>query len=366
MYTFDPKLFHQMYNTSGGGGSAPPPPPNSLKRQLSLDSLTIDDSVAKKSDHKTTPQKMAAAKFNPFSSPALDAPVIAGGNSSTDVDNDGEKITDNALNVLDANLEQLNHQQGSEAGAAATAEEDVTFAGKVKVKRVNRAYPYAAFIMGGDVKIRTKISRKHFTAFTKHYNDRCDELPDEEQELIDIEFCSFEHGIGVIACADSHTLKWIKKEAEGFFFEKKKSTLAWARWERGSAVVYSGFLHGENWKYGEPPSVVIGKALKKKNIPGTFTNCIFNTNPPNGVHVSFEPDLVLARELDKNMCSKVKAHKLYLGRRLRKQHTEAEFVEFLSKKNAETEKRLRENAEKKKAAEAAKNQANPEVAKSQE
>ena len=121
------------------------------------------------------------AKFNPFSSPALDAPVIAGGNSSTDVDNDGEKITDNALNVLDANLEQLNHQQGSEAAAAATAEEDVTFAGKVKVKRVNRAYPYAAFIMGGDEKIRTKISRKHFTAFTKHYNDRCDELPDEEQ-----------------------------------------------------------------------------------------------------------------------------------------------------------------------------------------
>ena len=175
VYTFDPKLFHQMY-TSGGGGSAPPPPPNSLKRQLSLDSLNIDDSVAKKSDHKTTPKKMAAANNTPFSSPALDAPVNAGGNSSTTVDMEGEKVTDNTLNRLDANLEQMNLQQGSEAQAAAAAEEDVTFAGKVKVKRVNRAYPYAAFIMGGDEKIRTKISRKHFTAFTKHYNDRCDNV----------------------------------------------------------------------------------------------------------------------------------------------------------------------------------------------
>ena len=361
VWFFNRELYHLMYNTSGGGEKPPRPPPSSLKRQLSLDSLTIDDSAAKRSDFKTTPKKMAAAKPKPISSLVLDAPVKAGGNTSANADNEGDIVTGDVLNRLDASVEQMNlNREGEEA---ATEEGQVeTWAGKVKVKKVRKMYPYAAFIMSGDASNRIKISRKHFTAFTKHYNDACDELQIEDQDLIEIEFCAFEQGIGVVACGDSHTLKWIKIEAGKCIYDKKP-TFAWARWERGSAMVYEGFLHGENYKYGEPPAVVIGNALKARNIPGSFTNCHFNTKPPNGVHVTFEPDMALAKELDKTMKLRVKAQKIKLGRHLRPQHTEAEFVEFLQAKNEEIEKRLRANEEKRKAAvEAAKPRDVPTVA----
>lgn len=338
-----PEKYPLMYPTPRGG-SLPTTPTTKRKHSRGEES---NSEVNKRFDNKKTPVKMATnnqhgSRNASGSGPIPDAPVVlaAGGNV-------GDQVTNEKLNLLDSTLESMAINASGSSGPNGGQTVQETFAEKVKVKRVNRAYAYAAFILGGTDMERLKLSKKHFNAFVSHYNKVAGELSIEDQDRIDIEFATFQDGIGVVACADSTTLRWIKKEANTFQFDSKP-TRAWARWERVAAMQYYGFLHGEGFKH-ERPSVVIGEALKKRGIPGRFENCIFS--PENdGVFVCFEPDKVLAAELDKTMVIKVKAHKIHLGRRVRQQHSEAEFVEFMDKKNTEAIKREKEQEAKRKLA----------------
>ena len=290
------------------------------KRKLSLES---EGQETKKLDNKATPDKNMASTSSTSSSSILGAPsLLVGGNG-------GDSVTNEDMNKIDISVDNFNPDAPEAEGVDKSSYSS-------KVKKVKRAFPYAAFILGEGDK-RSRISKKHFNAFVAHYNRVVGNFSVEEEDLINIEFTHHEDGIGVVACGDSHTLQFIKKEALSFIYEKK-TIRAWARWERGSAMVYHGFLHGENFKT-EKPNFVIGQAMKKRKYPGTFDNCVFDTKVTDGVYVSFEPDATLAAELDKTMVLRVRAHRIKLNKRMRKQHTEEEFIQFFSKKNADAAKK---------------------------
>ena len=344
-----PDKYSQMYPSPSRGRSGSLPATPKTKRKHS----NGDPEDNKRLDNKKTPVKMAP-KPGPIlepvsgSQPEASTASAVGGNvaplasasgasaapvASAAGGNVGGEITNASLDALDTTLDNM--RIGGLGGPPGPPTNQETFADKVKVKKVNRAYAYAAFVFGGTDEERVKISRKHFNEFVEHYVKEAKTLSPAEQDRLDIEFSTYSDGIGIVACADDATLRWIKKEALSFEYDSKP-TRAWARWERASAMQYHGFLHGEHYRK-ERPSVVIGDALKARNIPGKFENCIF-TPDKDGVYVCFEPDKILAKELSKTMVLKVSCNKIRLGRRVRRQHTEAEFVEFMAMKNSEAMK----------------------------
>lgn len=203
--------------------------------------------------------------------------------------------------------------------------ESGTYSGAAK--KAKREFPYAVFIMqkvSDDVKSE-RITSKDFTSFLDHVTEiRFQKL--EESCKLDIEYSSFRSGFGIIAANDKQTSEWIKLQIDIYNQKCKNLQLvAYNKWDRGSAFVYYGFLHGPHWRE-KKGTITLVKILAFNKIEGEFYNLVYNTKNTSGVFISFEPKPDLAEKLNAKMTLDCGVCKLRLSKRLRQQKSEVDFL----------------------------------------
>lgn len=201
---------------------------------------------------------------------------------------------------------------------------DPSYAGAAKKTKME--FPYCLFIMRkiSEADSSERISTKEFSNFLDYICDT--RFKSDEDFEPDIEFSAYRPGFGTMACIDKKSALWVKEKIDPF--NQKSASLqicAYFRWERCSAYVYSGFLHGQNWK-SKKGTITLVNILKMNKIQGDFINITWDTTKPSGVYVSFEPKEALAEQLDQKMVLNTPTCKLRLTKRLRKQKSEDEHL----------------------------------------
>ena len=267
----------------------------------------------KKRDEKRTPEKMAGA---------------AGGGAAASgslLDKTGQLGSEELDDLGNDELRKIANETLGEEGVDP---DDPTYSGSVRKVKGN-TYPYILYIQRGSEK-RERISKAHFNAFEEHlWNERLNLSP-EQNAKITIDWVLHRGDYGIVATMDSHSAAIVKNIAAGFLFEGE-STRGWARWERGTAWVYNGFLHGNLWKK-KSPTFYLKKILQMNGLEGEFNNLLWDTKCPNGVFISFEPQGQLIQDLDKKMRLNAGICTLQLKKRFRRCQTEEEILKKGQKK----------------------------------
>lgn len=304
------------------------------------------DTSVKRVNDMATPSKSSEGGKNHMDesapTPSGSAPVNAGasaaGAEGTEVSD--KTVSDYELTNMSAIVDNLDLQDFENDAYAKMVK-------KNREKRVKQVFPYCLFILGG-TEGKSRITKKHWDAYLAFVRKEHEKLSDEDYVKIEIDFFRCPDGLGMMGCLDKLTANWVKTITSKFVFENQL-TRAWARWERDSALIFQGYLHGSDLK-NVKPNLFLGQALKRNRIEGEFKNANFDTkSDKNGVWLTFEPSPVLANNIQKRkMVFRVSGgNKLRLEGRIRRQRTEEEFVKFMEEQN----EKFRNEAEKKAAEE---------------
>ena len=304
------------------------------------------DSMKKQDSKATPPSKKggAAGGSKSYGGTQHFGPEIFGAQQSsikedTKIEEELPDLTDKQIDDLHSEVvssEDANDGKAtSYAGAAAKNKKD---------------YPYAIYVQSGDEQ-RAPISKAHFSAFQEEIWKRKIKLtPDENDKLI-IDWVCHKDGYGIMGCQDSHSATWVKEVAAAFLYEGTK-TRGWSRWERGQAFIFQGvkylytyvyisyniyvlshiflkgFLHGAYWKKPKTNARwAIGNILKMNNLFGEFEVTSWDAKgPKSGCFMAIQPHGELIEALSKKRRLNAGICTLILEKRLRKERTEADFI----------------------------------------
>ena len=306
---------------------------NQHKRQLSSSSSSESLNtfrIPKKVDTKKTPTK---SEMESRSAATMTSPVkTEEAMDDVVVDSEVEDLEDNQLEHLEISAKgSLDKEEvnvaGSSGGASSWAE---AAAGGRKVKK---DYPFTLYVQKGTTK-REPISKAHFTAFEKFLWKERFKLSQEDNEKIVIDFVAHSNGYGIVACVNQTSSNWVKKVTQGFK-HGGEGTRAWSRWERSSAVIFSGWLGGSCFKDNDmKPNYVLSNILKLNSLQGNFEILSWEKKA-GGCWISFEPRGPLVGKLQNMKRLNAGISTLVLHKRLRQERSEEEFLKFQEQKEQE-------------------------------
>ena len=301
---------------------------NQNKRQLSSSSSTESLTgyrIPKKVDLKATPTKldMASSSAATMTSPVKTEEETMEANEA---DSEVQDLQDEQIEDIESQAKGDNTDGAGFSGGGVVSYADA--AGK----KVKKDYPYTLYVQQGTTK-REPISKAHFSSFEKHLWKERFKLEPEDNARIIIDFVAHHNGYGIVACTSPLSSTWVKKVALAFTFGTV-GTRAWSRWERGQALIFSGFLHGNCYKEPDMKAkYVLSTILKWNGLQGNFEILTWDCKKANGVFLSFEPKGPLAAKLSNMKRLNAGNCTLVLQKRLRKARTELEFQEFQKKKD---------------------------------
>ena len=290
------KTMSQAVSTDGlsvnsGGGSAPPSSvqriprgrspgalygasyfdaqkPSSSKRNL--EDLDQSNSDPKKQDVKDTPEK----KF-------------------PEQPNSSENEEGEMGNLSQAEIAA----QAIEASSASPNKGDYA-----SVANGKKEYKYLLYLQKS-LERREAINLKQFEAFMEYFMSILDNMEPDQLCRVQLDWHAYNHGRGLLACANEETAMFIKDITSGFTFEKAQFK-CWTKEEFGDRHIYKCLLHGKVWCRRSPFETMKFIFTKVNNIKeGTWrvTKYFKNTHRRGRetVFVIFEADETFHSQLSK-------------------------------------------------------------------
>ena len=197
------------------------------------------------------------------------------------------------------NLSQAEIAAQAEQANSALSANKVDYAGVTSGKK---EYNYLLYLQKSKTR-REPLSLKQFEAFMEHYMSVLEHMEIDQLSRVQLDWHAYNHGRGLLACANEDTAYFIKDIADGFTLDNTNFK-CWLKNEFGDRHLYKCLLHGKVWCRRSPFDTMKFIFRKINNIQdGTFRVTKYQKNSAKRsketVFVIFEADELFHNQLSK-------------------------------------------------------------------